>query len=154
MHAALQCYIIFAVACGDTAIVGACEHQQYRRQHEQNQQAWLVEINRLDSKPAPSRDARYRSLPIATPRRFLMSRASASPLWAVPRSSRFAASIASAGTTLRMPAKQISKLSEAFELMPGDIIYSGTPENVGPVVPGDVMEGHIDGLPNISVKVV
>jgi fumarylpyruvate hydrolase len=51
-------------------------------------------------------------------------------------------------------AEQISKLSEAFELMPGDIIYSGTPENVGPVVKGDLMEGHIDGLPNISVKVV
>jgi len=51
-------------------------------------------------------------------------------------------------------AEQISKLSEAFELMPGDIIYSGTPENVGPVVKGDVMEGHIDGLPNIMVKVV
>jgi 2-keto-4-pentenoate hydratase/2-oxohepta-3-ene-1,7-dioic acid hydratase in catechol pathway len=51
-------------------------------------------------------------------------------------------------------AEQISKLSEAFELMPGDIIYSGTPENVGPVVKGDVMECHIDGLPNLSVKVV
>lgn len=51
-------------------------------------------------------------------------------------------------------AEQVSKLSEAFELMPGDIIYSGTPENVGPVVPGDIMEGHIDGLPDIRVKVV
>src|SRR6476620_3526605 len=51
-------------------------------------------------------------------------------------------------------AEQISKLSEAFELAPGDIIYSGTPENVGPVVAGDVMEGHIDGLPNIRVRVV
>ena len=51
-------------------------------------------------------------------------------------------------------AEQVSRLSEAFELMPGDIIYSGTPENVGPVVPGDVMEAHIDGLPSISVKVV
>lgn len=51
-------------------------------------------------------------------------------------------------------AEQISKLSSAFELMPGDIIYSGTPENVGPVVRGDVMEGHIDGLPNLKVKVV
>jgi fumarylpyruvate hydrolase len=51
-------------------------------------------------------------------------------------------------------AEQISKLSEAFELMPGDIIFSGTPENVGPVIKGDVMEGHIDGLPNLSVKVV
>jgi 2-keto-4-pentenoate hydratase/2-oxohepta-3-ene-1,7-dioic acid hydratase in catechol pathway len=51
-------------------------------------------------------------------------------------------------------AEQISKLSEAFELMPGDIIYSGTPENVGPVVKGDLMEGHIDGLPTLNVKVV
>jgi fumarylpyruvate hydrolase len=51
-------------------------------------------------------------------------------------------------------AEQVSKLSAAFELMPGDIIYSGTPENVGPVVKGDIMEGHIDGLPDIRVKVV
>jgi 2-keto-4-pentenoate hydratase/2-oxohepta-3-ene-1,7-dioic acid hydratase in catechol pathway len=50
-------------------------------------------------------------------------------------------------------AEQISKLSEANELFPGDIIYSGTPENVGPVVRGDVIEMHIDGLPNLSVKI-
>ena len=51
-------------------------------------------------------------------------------------------------------AEQITKLSEAFELVPGDIIYAGTPENVGPVVRGDVIEMHIDGLPNLSVKIV
>jgi len=51
-------------------------------------------------------------------------------------------------------AEQISKLSQAFELMPGDIIYSGTPENVGPVVAGDVMEGSIAGLPTLNVRVV
>jgi 2-keto-4-pentenoate hydratase/2-oxohepta-3-ene-1,7-dioic acid hydratase in catechol pathway len=51
-------------------------------------------------------------------------------------------------------AEQISKLSEAFELRPGDIIYSGTPENVGPVVRGDVMTAHIDKLPDLVVKVV
>ena len=51
-------------------------------------------------------------------------------------------------------AEQIAKLSEAFELFPGDIIFSGTPENVGPVVRGDVIEMHIDGLPNLSVKIV
>jgi 2-keto-4-pentenoate hydratase/2-oxohepta-3-ene-1,7-dioic acid hydratase in catechol pathway len=51
-------------------------------------------------------------------------------------------------------AEQISKLSQANELFPGDIIYSGTPENVGPVVRGDVIECHIDKLPNLSVKIV
>ena len=51
-------------------------------------------------------------------------------------------------------AEQISRLSQAFELMPGDIIFSGTPENVGPVVPGDLMEGSIAGMPVLNVKVV
>jgi 2-keto-4-pentenoate hydratase/2-oxohepta-3-ene-1,7-dioic acid hydratase in catechol pathway len=51
-------------------------------------------------------------------------------------------------------AEQISRLSQAFELQPGDIIYSGTPENVGPVVRGDLIEIHIDGLPNLSVRIV
>ena len=51
-------------------------------------------------------------------------------------------------------AEQISKLSEAFELKAGDIIYSGTPENVGPVVKGDVLLGQIDGLPQLSVRIV
>ena len=50
-------------------------------------------------------------------------------------------------------AEQISRLSAAFELMPGDIVYSGTPENVGPVVPGDVMQGFIAGLPTLDVRV-
>ncbi len=51
-------------------------------------------------------------------------------------------------------AEQVANLSLAFELFPGDLIYSGTPENVGPVVPGDLMVGHIDGLPDLSVRVV
>jgi fumarylpyruvate hydrolase len=51
-------------------------------------------------------------------------------------------------------AEQISKLSQANELMAGDIIYSGTPENVGPVVRGDVIDCHIDGLPNLGIRIV
>jgi fumarylpyruvate hydrolase len=50
--------------------------------------------------------------------------------------------------------EQIEKLSQAFELFPGDLIYSGTPENVGPVVVGDVVECHIDGLPELKLRVV
>ena len=37
------------------------------------------------------------------------------------------------------------QLSQAFELMAGDIIYSGTPENVGPVVRGDLMRATSTG---------
>jgi 2-keto-4-pentenoate hydratase/2-oxohepta-3-ene-1,7-dioic acid hydratase in catechol pathway len=51
-------------------------------------------------------------------------------------------------------AEQIAQLSQAFELKAGDIIYSGTPENVGPVVKGEVLVGHIDGLPELSVRIV
>jgi fumarylpyruvate hydrolase len=51
-------------------------------------------------------------------------------------------------------AEQIAKLSEAFELKAGDIIYSGTPENVGPVVKGDVILCKIDGLPDMSIRIV
>ena len=50
-------------------------------------------------------------------------------------------------------AEQISRLSEAFELAPGDIIYSGTPENVGPVVKGDLIECHIDKFPGLSLRI-
>jgi fumarylpyruvate hydrolase len=51
-------------------------------------------------------------------------------------------------------AEQIAKLSEAFELKAGDIIYSGTPENVGPVVKGDVLLAKLQGLPDLSIRIV
>jgi fumarylpyruvate hydrolase len=51
-------------------------------------------------------------------------------------------------------AEQIARLSTAFELKAGDIIYSGTPENVGPVVKGDVILCKLDGLPDLSVRIV
>ncbi|MFZ4408229.1 MAG: fumarylacetoacetate hydrolase family protein [Paracraurococcus sp.] len=51
-------------------------------------------------------------------------------------------------------AEQIAQLSAAFELKAGDIIYSGTPENVGPVVKGDVLLCKIAGLPDLSVRIV
>jgi fumarylpyruvate hydrolase len=51
-------------------------------------------------------------------------------------------------------AEQISKLSEAFELKAGDIIYSGTPENVAPVVKGDILLCKLEGLPDMSIRIV
>ncbi len=47
----------------------------------------------------------------------------------------------------------IEHLSAAWTLMPGDLIYSGTPAGVAAVIRGDVMEGHIDGLPSLRVAV-
>ncbi len=40
----------------------------------------------------------------------------------------------------------ISHLSGYYHLQPGDLIYTGTPAGVGPVQPGDVLQGTIDGL--------
>jgi 2-keto-4-pentenoate hydratase/2-oxohepta-3-ene-1,7-dioic acid hydratase in catechol pathway len=51
-------------------------------------------------------------------------------------------------------AEQIEKLSEAFELKAGDIIMTGTPENVGAVVRGDVMIARIAGFPDLTIKIV
>jgi fumarylpyruvate hydrolase len=44
-------------------------------------------------------------------------------------------------------------LSRFFDLQPGDLIYTGTPEGVGPVIKGDLMTGGIDGLGEINVRV-
>jgi fumarylpyruvate hydrolase len=48
----------------------------------------------------------------------------------------------------------IADLSRYFRLEPGDLIYTGTPEGVGAVVPGDLMEVGIDGLGTIQARVV
>jgi fumarylpyruvate hydrolase len=50
--------------------------------------------------------------------------------------------------------EMISYLSEYFELAAGDVILSGTPSGVGPVVRGDAMEVSIDGLNILRVDVV
>ena len=48
----------------------------------------------------------------------------------------------------------IEHLSQAWELHAGDLIYTGTPEGVNAVVRGDLMQGGVDGLTPISVRVV
>lgn len=49
--------------------------------------------------------------------------------------------------------ESIAYLSGLFELQPGDLIFTGTPEGVGAVVKGNVMTGGIEGLGKISVRV-
>ncbi|HET8727775.1 MAG TPA: fumarylacetoacetate hydrolase family protein [Alphaproteobacteria bacterium] len=46
----------------------------------------------------------------------------------------------------------IAYLSGLVELQPGDLIMTGTPEGVGPVVAGDRLEGHIDGIGELTIS--
>jgi 2-keto-4-pentenoate hydratase/2-oxohepta-3-ene-1,7-dioic acid hydratase in catechol pathway len=50
--------------------------------------------------------------------------------------------------------EQISHRPTAFELQPGDLIPSAASQNVGPVLSGNVMQGHLDSLPAIHVRTV
>jgi fumarylpyruvate hydrolase len=47
----------------------------------------------------------------------------------------------------------IAQLSRQVRLEAGDLIYTGTPSGVGPVVPGDVITAHIDGLPPLTLTI-
>ncbi|QCO02697.1 fumarylacetoacetate hydrolase family protein [Azospirillum argentinense] len=50
-------------------------------------------------------------------------------------------------------SETISYLSGLVELQPGDLIYTGTPEGVGPVVAGDRLEGAVEGVGTIAVTI-
>ncbi|MEJ7669947.1 MAG: fumarylacetoacetate hydrolase family protein [Casimicrobiaceae bacterium] len=48
--------------------------------------------------------------------------------------------------------EQIAYLSNLITLQPGDLIFTGTPAGVGPVKPGDQLEGHIDGVGDLFIQ--
>ena len=48
--------------------------------------------------------------------------------------------------------EQIAYLSNLITLQPGDLIFSGTPAGVGPVVAGDQLEGHVDGVGDLKIR--
>jgi fumarylpyruvate hydrolase len=48
----------------------------------------------------------------------------------------------------------ISHLSKLYEVVPGDLIYTGTPDGVGPINPGDLITAGIDGIGELEIKVV
>jgi fumarylpyruvate hydrolase len=47
----------------------------------------------------------------------------------------------------------VAQLSRQVTLGVGDLIYTGTPAGVGPVVAGDVLTAHIDGLPSLTITI-
>jgi len=47
----------------------------------------------------------------------------------------------------------IADLSGFYHLQPGDLIFTGTPEGVGPVVAGDRLNGHIEGVGEIRLHI-
>ena len=50
-------------------------------------------------------------------------------------------------------AHTLAFLSKLYELMPGDLVYTGTPAGVGAVVAGDRLDARIDGLPPLSIEI-
>ena len=48
----------------------------------------------------------------------------------------------------------VSELSALFELRPGDLVFTGTPAGVGPVVRGDSLVGGIEGLDTLRTTIV
>ena len=51
-------------------------------------------------------------------------------------------------------AEIVSEASKLWTLAPGDLIYTGTPEGVGPLVCGDVVEGEVEGVGKLAFRVV
>jgi fumarylpyruvate hydrolase len=58
------------------------------------------------------------------------------------------------GKTIWNVAEVIEHLSNYYTLRAGDLIFTGTPEGVAAVSPGDLLEGEIEGLGDLRVKIV
>jgi 5-carboxymethyl-2-hydroxymuconate isomerase len=57
-------------------------------------------------------------------------------------------------TMLFSPVEIVKYISQKMTLEKGDLIFTGTPEGVGRVVPGDYLEGSIEGVGNLTAKIV
>ncbi|MDO8901065.1 MAG: fumarylacetoacetate hydrolase family protein [Phenylobacterium sp.] len=51
-------------------------------------------------------------------------------------------------------AEIIAQASRLWRLAPGDLIFTGTPEGVGPIARGDLVQGAVEGVGELSFKVV
>jgi 2-keto-4-pentenoate hydratase/2-oxohepta-3-ene-1,7-dioic acid hydratase in catechol pathway len=53
---------------------------------------------------------------------------------------------------LRPIPEVLAALDRWFGLVPGDLVFTGTPEGVGPIVAGNVLELSVDGVPSASAR--
>jgi fumarylpyruvate hydrolase len=51
-------------------------------------------------------------------------------------------------------AEIIAEASKLWRLAPGDLIFTGTPEGVGPLVRGDAVEGEVEGVGTLAFRIV
>jgi fumarylpyruvate hydrolase len=51
------------------------------------------------------------------------------------------------------PPEIVFWLSKYVDLRAGDLIYTGTPEGVGPLSSGDALHAHIDGLSDLRISI-
>jgi fumarylpyruvate hydrolase len=51
-------------------------------------------------------------------------------------------------------AEIIAEASKLWRLAPGDLIFTGTPEGVGPLRPGDLVEGEVEAVASLSFSIV
>ena len=56
--------------------------------------------------------------------------------------------------TTQAVARQLAALSRAHALRPGDLVFCATPGSSRAVIKGDVLTGHVEGIDDISVRVV
>lgn len=57
------------------------------------------------------------------------------------------------GQMIWSPAEIVSQLSRYFRLVPGDLVFTGTPAGVGPLLPGDVVTAAIAGVDELELRV-
>jgi len=51
-------------------------------------------------------------------------------------------------------AQVVARLSELVELLPGDLLFTGTPAGVGPLGPGDQLDAAIEGVGRLAVRIM
>ncbi len=58
------------------------------------------------------------------------------------------------GDMLWKPTEIVQHVEDLFQLRSGDLIFTGTPEGVGPLLPGDRVRARVDGLSELCLRIL